>query len=64
MKMHPSVTADRACELAEEDMSLGICIECGTEAEGVEPDAERYHCDECGANKVYGAEQLVIMLVA
>jgi DNA-directed RNA polymerase subunit RPC12/RpoP len=64
MKFHESVTADRAVDLAEADEYLGICIECGAEAEGVEPDAERYSCEACGARAVFGAEQLVIMLVA
>ena len=38
----------------------GFCIECGDQAEGVEPDARRYRCESCGANAVYGAEELLI----
>ena len=38
----------------------GFCIECGDQACGVEPDARRYRCESCGANAVYGAEELLI----
>ncbi len=38
----------------------GFCIECGEQAYGVEPDARRYRCESCGANAVYGAEELLI----
>ena len=40
----------------------GFCIRCGSETDGVEPDAEKYECDNCGAMQVYGAEQLLLML--
>jgi len=39
----------------------GACIACGEEAYGVEPDARGYECEECGAAKVYGAEELIMM---
>ena len=39
----------------------GACIACGAEAFGVEPDARRYTCEECGAPKVFGAEELMMM---
>ncbi len=38
----------------------GFCIVCGHEAEGVEPDAENYGCESCGADQVFGAEGLFI----
>ena len=64
---HPSVTVERVLELVERhNHSLddpGICIACGDEAEGVEPDARRYKCANCGAPLVYGAEELMIMMV-
>lgn len=41
----------------------GFCVECGAEASGVEPDAERYSCESCGESGVYGAEQLLIYVV-
>ena len=43
---------------------IGFCIACGAEAYGVEPDARRYDCDECGKPKVYGAEEILLMMGA
>ncbi len=39
----------------------GFCTACGAEKDCCEPDAREYQCDECGAFKVYGAEELVMM---
>lgn len=39
----------------------GFCLACGETQPGVEPDARKYTCEACGAPKVYGAEDLVIM---
>jgi hypothetical protein len=41
----------------------GFCIACGADAEGVEPDARQYECEACGAHAVYGAEELLLMMV-
>lgn len=38
----------------------GFCLACG-ETQDAEPDARRYVCDSCGAPKVYGNEELVLM---
>jgi Zn finger protein HypA/HybF involved in hydrogenase expression len=38
----------------------GWCVGCGTEAEGVEPDARQYTCEKCHAPKVYGLEELMM----
>ena len=50
---------DQLVALSEEHG--GACIACGEEAYGVEPDARGYECEECGAPKVYGAEELILM---
>lgn len=39
----------------------GLCIRCGDEAHGVEPDARKYECEGCGERGVYGCEELLIM---
>lgn len=39
----------------------GFCLSCGNEQDGCEPDAENYKCETCGANLVYGAEQILLM---
>ena len=44
-----------------EDGTLGFCLACGNEACGVEPDARRYQFESCGAPKVYGLEELMMM---
>lgn len=41
--------------------SQGFCLSCGEVHESIEPDARRYECDCCGAEKVYGAEELALM---
>lgn len=62
--VHSSVTDERVLELAKEGMfgmeHPGICIACGEETDGVEPDARKYPCDVCGERTVYGAEELLI----
>jgi hypothetical protein len=66
MKMHPSITIDRVLEANQRyDTTLdnpGFCIACGADADGCEPDARRYECEECGERKVYGAQELLLML--
>ncbi len=45
------------------DDYIGVCLECGSIQENVEPDARHRPCDaeECGALQVFGAEELLIM---
>ena len=45
----------------EMDGTTGFCLACGSEAGGVEPDARQYTCEACGAAKVYGLEELLLM---
>jgi hypothetical protein len=49
-------------ECGEEDDNIGICMNCGAEHDGVEPDAEGYPCDECGEPTVVGFQNLVLSL--
>ena len=42
------------------DGTMGICLACGEEAWGVEPDAECYECESCGEHEVMGNENAVI----
>jgi len=64
--VHATVTLDRVVEACERrSTSLedpGFCIDCGQEASQVEPDAREYRCESCGMYRVYGAEELLIML--
>ena len=44
--MHPSVTPERTTEAVECEMNTldnpGICLNCSTDIDGVEPDARHY----------------------
>lgn len=40
---------------------IGFCLACGAEQSGVEPDAEKYTCNECKKPEVYGIEQIILM---
>ena len=58
------IDLDEVMEAVQEDDGAGFCVECGARAEDfVEPDAERYECGECYQLGVYGAEQLLLMMV-
>jgi predicted RNA-binding Zn-ribbon protein involved in translation (DUF1610 family) len=57
-----NVSFDAVMAAVEADDNLGFCIACGEEAYGVEPDARKYKCETCGKKKVYGAEELLIMM--
>jgi hypothetical protein len=67
MKMHPSITEDRIIEAVERQMTSlddpGLCIECGEEQGGCEPDARRCKCQACGKRGVYGAQELLLRMV-
>jgi len=56
------LTIDEVVDAAQADECAGFCLGCGDPAEdNVEPDARGYRCGECGENKVYGAEEIVLM---
>lgn len=58
------ITVERLLELAERrDTTLdnpGICLACGEEQDGCEPDMRRGECDSCGENQVFGAEEALL----
>jgi hypothetical protein len=60
--IHESITPERVAEMAKRDDCEGICIACGEDACGVEPDARNYECECCGAHKVFGAEELLFIV--
>ena len=59
--MAHKLTIDEIMEAVEADDNLGFCTACGEEACDVEPDARNYKCEACGAMKVFGAEELLMM---
>lgn len=58
---------DEVVEAAEQSMFgdelTGFCTACGEQAWNVEPDAHGYRCQSCGQPAVYGAEELVLLMV-
>ena len=57
--MRPSI--DDVMAAVEADENAGFCLKCGAEAYGVEPDARKYKCENCGERAVYGAEECLFM---
>lgn len=64
--LHKSITLNRVIKLVQRRQSSledpGICIECGAEASGVEPDARESTCESCGQPAVFGAEELLFFV--
>jgi DNA-directed RNA polymerase subunit RPC12/RpoP len=56
-----TITLEQIVAAIESGEYRGFCLACGIEVDGVEPDARRYACDACGARRVYGAEEVLIM---
>lgn len=67
IRLHSSITSDRIMEAVDRrDISLdnpGICIACGADQEGCEPDARNYECESCGEFQVFGAEELLMEIM-
>ena len=60
----PKISMQQIIDAVESGEDMGFCLVCGDEAYGVEPDARKYECESCGASKVYGAEELLLMVGA
>ncbi len=64
--VHPSVTSKRVCEAVYRRLvsldNPGFCLDCGVDADGVEPDARHYRCDSCGLCAVFGADEVLLMI--
>lgn len=62
--IHSSVTSDRVLALVENSMTSlgnpGVCLACGEDADGCEPDARAYECESCERRTVYGAEEILL----
>lgn len=64
-KLNKEEILDRAIRMCEERNTTlsnpGICLACGEDADDCEPDARNYECEACGENKVFGAEEILVM---
>jgi len=58
----PKLSYNAVVRSAEKDENAGFCVGCGTKHKGIEPDARKYTCRRCGLPKVYGSEELVLMM--
>jgi hypothetical protein len=58
--MKTPVTVEQVVAACERDDYTGICLVCGEEQGGCEPDARKYRCENCDALAVYGAEELLM----
>lgn len=67
LKMHESITEERVMEAVDRYNTCldnpGFCIKCGNEQDGCEPDARKYTCESCDSKAVYGAEELLMMIL-
>lgn len=65
--VNKSITLDRVMKSVENRrMSTndsGICISCGFDQDGCEPDARKLECELCGEKAVYGVEDLFMELM-
>ena len=53
---------DEAFRAAQADELAGFCVACGAQHDGlVDPDARNMHCESCGEDQVFGAEEIVLM---
>jgi hypothetical protein len=62
IELHLDITCEAIAEAVQEDRNSGWCIICGTEHDGIEPDAENYECENCRAEQVFGIESLLIAI--
>lgn len=64
-KIHASITRSRVLEAIERYECLlgnpGLCLACGEEAEGCEPNARNYTCEFCECDQVFGASEIFLM---
>ena len=67
MKVHPSITVERLMQAYQRhNMTLddpGLCVACGNEQTGCEPDGRKLVCEACGEAAVYGAEELLMRVL-
>ena len=55
------IPLEQVIEAVSRDENRGFCLDCGADKDCVEPDAREYRCDSCGAFRVFGAEEILMM---
>lgn len=56
------ISIDKIFAAAKADNNTGFCMACLDEVQGIESDARNYTCESCGADKVYGAAELLLRI--
>lgn len=63
---HADLTNDAIIDAVARRMTTldnpGFCLICGCYHEGIDPDAENYPCEACGAEQVFGADTMLLVL--
>ena len=66
MTIHKSITLDRimaACHQRSVFLdNPGLCLACGQDQEGCDPDTEGATCESCGEDQVAGPEMCLMMI--
>jgi len=61
-RWHKSLTEDAIMDACARRLTSldnpGFCLICGFEQDGCEPDAQNYECEACGAEEVFGCEEI------
>ena len=60
MARKKKITEKRLMAAIKSGEYIGFCTACGAEHGECEPDARKYPCENCGEDKVYGAEELLL----
>jgi len=55
---------DRVMAAVRSDEFMAFCVACGDEAYGLEPDTRAEPCEACGKKAVFGAQELLLRMVA
>lgn len=67
MRLPSNLSIDDIVDAVERRMTTldnpGFCLACGEEADGCEPDARNYVCEFCGEHRVFGADEILLMVV-
>ncbi len=58
---HDNANEALCCRRSRSTDDPGLCLTCGADADGVEPDAQGYDCESCDAPTAYGYEELMMM---
>jgi uncharacterized Zn finger protein len=61
MRVKWDLTPHEIAQAITDSEYLGLCRECGSVTECVEPDARNYQCPACSAMEVFSLEELLMM---